>query len=36
VIFVGEKLTVFSFVRQQYEKTLRTTGMNIGKIVSSK
>ena len=27
VIFVGEELTVFGFVREEYEKTLRTTGL---------
>jgi len=28
VIFVGEELTAFVFVRSEYEKTLRTTGLN--------
>jgi len=27
VVFVGEELTLFGFVREKYEKTLRTTGL---------
>jgi len=28
VIFVGEELTVFGFVKEEYEKSLRTTGLD--------
>jgi len=29
VVFVGEELTAFGFVREQYEKILGTTGLDI-------